>query len=70
MKTALEEALYHLELHVSSGFSALEFIETCKEVYLEKEKLQLLDAYTEGTECACQKHKDIFENYYQKTYNL
>lgn len=37
---------------------------------LEKEKSQLLDAYTEGTECACQKHIDIFENYYQKTYNL
>ena len=68
MKTALEEALYHLELHVSSGFSALEFIETCKEVYLEKEKEQIIEAYSQGYGDGVQEPNPNDE-YYNQTYN-
>ena len=40
-----------------------------KKNMIEKEKYQMLDAFTEAVECACPMHTEMFEKYYNETYN-
>ena len=65
MKTAMQELIELIE----KGETRLDLIENHKQIWLEKEKEQIMDAYRDGLVASRYNGNENTEEYYNQTYN-